>query len=139
MPDKSDYPGQTIGLPESGPGSLAGWGARIGALVADWAASMAVAIGLFGVGVLTGGGWRSFMILAVFFVESSILTTLTGGSFGQLLARIGVVMLDGRPLGLWRPTLRTAMKCLVIPHVVVGAERRPVTDMLLGTVVVSRR
>ena len=31
------------------------------------------------------------------------------------------------------------MKCLVIPALVVGPERRALTDLLLGTVVVSRR
>ena len=139
MDEATSHPGQGLGLPATGRGSLAAWWPRIGALVGDWAASMVIAVGLFGAGVMTGGGWRSWMILAVFFVESSILTTLTGSSFGQLIARIGVVRTDGRPMGWWRPTARTFLKCLVIPHVVVGAERRTLTDMLLGTVVVSRR
>ena len=100
---------------------------------------MAVAVGAFGVEVVAGSGWRSFMTLAVFFVESSLLTALTGSSFGQLIARIGVTRVDGERLGWWRPVVRSFLKCLVIPHVVVGAERRPLTDMLLGTVVVNRR
>lgn len=118
---------------------MAKWGTRITALILDWAASMAVAIGAFGTAVYTGSGWRSFMILAVFFVQASLLTVLTGGSFGQLITRIGVIRVDGQPLGIWRPIVRTALKCLVIPHVVVGADRRPVDDLLLGTVVVNRR
>nr|WP_231979938.1 RDD family protein [Tessaracoccus coleopterorum] len=81
---------------------------------------MIVALALFGSEVLTGSGWRSFMILAVYFVEASILTALTGGSFGQLIARIGIIRLDGGPLGWWRPIVRTALKCLVIPMLVVG-------------------
>nr|WP_073185783.1 RDD family protein [Tessaracoccus bendigoensis] len=133
------YPGQSIGLPVSGPGSLAPWRARVGALIGDWAASMIVAIALFGMEVLTGSGWKSFMILAVFFVEASILTILTGGSFGQLIARIGIIRLDGEPLGWWRPIVRTALKCLVLPALVLGTERRALDDLLLGTVVVSRR
>lgn len=108
-------------------------------MIGDWAASAIVAIGLFGFDVMTGSGWESFMILAVYFVEASILTALTGGSFGQLLARIGVTGLNQQPLGWWRPILRTALKCLVIPALVVGAERRALTDLLLGTVVVNRR
>lgn len=108
-------------------------------MVGDWAASMVVAVGLFGTGVITEPGWRGFMILAVYFLEASLLTALTGGSFGQLIVRIGVVRLDGGPLGWWRPVVRTAMKCLVIPHIVVGAERRPLTDMMLGTAVITRR
>lgn len=108
-------------------------------MVGDWAASMVIAVALFGTGVISGAGWRSFMVLAVYFVEASLLTALTGGSFGQLVARIGILRLDGGPLGWWRPIVRTGLKCLVIPHVVVGAERRPLTDMMLGTVVISRR
>lgn len=137
--DASVYPGQSLGLPRQGRGSLAGWWPRIGALVGDWAASMVVAVAIFGSGVISDSGWRSFMILAVYFVEASLLTALTGGSFGQLIARIGIVRIDGAALGWWRPVVRTALKCLVIPHIVVGAERRPLTDMMLGTVVVSRR
>ena len=133
------HPGSSIGLPESGRGSLAPWGHRVAALIADWAASMVVAVALFGWGVMNESGWRSFMILAVFFVQSVILTTLTGGTFGQLLAGIGVVRLGGEPLGLWRPVVRSALKCLVIPVVVIGAERRHLADMMLGTAVVRRR
>lgn len=133
------YPGQSIGLPAKGLGSLAPWRARVGAMIGDWAASMLVAIGLFGMQVMTGTGWRSFMVMAVYFVEASVLTALTGASFGQLIARIGIIRLDGGPLGWWRPFARTAMKCLVIPAIVVGAERRALTDLLIGTVVVNRR
>lgn len=133
------YPGESIGLPSAGPGSLAPWRARVGAMIGDWAASMVVAVALFGTGVVVGSGWRSFMILTVYFVEASVLTILTGGSFGQLIARIGIVRVDGGALGWWRPILRTAMKCLVIPALVLGPDRRALTDLLLGTVVVSRR
>ncbi|MEZ5087333.1 MAG: RDD family protein [Tessaracoccus sp.] len=133
------YPGSSLGLPRDGRGSLAGWWPRVGAMVGDWAASMVVATLVFGTEVLTGSDWRSFMILAVYFVEASVLTALTGSSFGQLIARVGVTRLDGQPLGWWRPVVRTALKCLVIPAIVVGAERRALNDLLLGTAVVNRR
>lgn len=100
---------------------------------------MVVAIALFGWDVMVGSDWRSWMILAVFFVQSVVLTTFAGGTFGQLVARIGVVRTDGEQLGLWRPLVRSALKCIVIPHLVVGAERRTLTDMVLGTAVVNRR
>ena len=132
------YPGETIGLPRRGPGSLASWRARIGAMIGDWAASMVVAVALFGGGVMRDQG-GSLWILAIYFLEATILTILTGGSFGQLIARIGIVRLDGEPLGWWRPIVRTALKCLFIPAVVVGAERRAITDLLLGTVVINRK
>lgn len=133
------YPGESLGLPQSGRGSLAGWRARIAALIVDWAASMAVAVLLFGAGVLRETGWRAWMVLAVFFVQKAILTGLTGSSFGQLLARIGVTRVDGRPIGWARAVARAAMVSLVIPAVVIGAERRGLDDLVLGTVVVNRR
>lgn len=133
------YPGASIGLPQTGRGSLASWWARIAALVLDWGVCMVVAVFLFGAGVLSGGGWRAWMILATFFVQSAVLTALAGGSFGQLLAGIGIVRLDGAPLGWTRALARAALICLVLPTVVIGAERRALNDLLLGTVVVNRR
>lgn len=100
---------------------------------------MIVAVTLFGAGVLREGGWRAWMILAVYFVQSSVLGALAGGSFGQMLARIAIVRLDGRPLGAWRAVVRAALICLVLPTVVIGAERRALNDLMLGTVVVNRR
>ncbi len=138
-PDADTYPGESIGLPESGRGSLASWRARIAALLVDWGTSMIVAVSAFGVGVLREGGWRAWMILTVFFVQKSILTALAGGSFGQILAKVAVVRLDGRGLGWWRSIVRTAMICVVVPAVVIGAERRGLNDLALGTVVVRRR
>lgn len=133
------YPGQSLGLPESGAGSLAPWGARLSALLIDWSACMIVAMSMFGVGVLTERGWRSWMILACYFVEKSLLTALTGSSFGQLITKVGVTRLGGGPLEWWRAVVRTLSVCLVVPAIVIGAERRGLNDILLGTVVVRRR
>lgn len=133
------YPGHSIGLPVSGRGSLASWRARVAALVVDWAASMGVAVLVFGRGVLWESDWRSWTILAVFFVQKTVLTALTGSSLGQLLARIGVTRIDGRPIGWGRSVLRAAMVSVVVPALVVGAERRGLNDLVLGTVVVNRR
>jgi uncharacterized RDD family membrane protein YckC len=133
------YPGQRLGLPAEGRGSLASWRARIVALVVDWAACMAVATGLFGSGVLTSSGWRAWMILAVFFVESAVLSALTGGSFGQLVTRIAVFRLDAKPLGFARALVRAAMVCFVLPALVIGVDRRGLHDLAVNTVVINRR
>lgn len=137
--EAAPYPGQTLGLPATGKGSLASWHAQIGALVADWAACTIVAVALFGTRVLTGHDWHSWMTLTVFFSESAVLGAVAGGSFGKNLARIAVVRLDGRPIGWWRAAARAAMLCVVIPAVVIGRDRRAIMDVLLGTVVVNRR
>ena len=137
--DVETYPGQSLGLPAKGPGSLARWGSRLGALVLDWGASMIVALGAFGGGVLTESGWKAWMVLAVYFVQKAVLTALTGSSFGQLISRIGVTRVDGTPIGALRAIARSAMVCLVVPAVVIGPDRRGINDLLLGTVVVNRR
>ncbi len=138
--DKVDaYPGQALGLPAEGRGSLASWRSRVAALVLDWAACMAVAVGFFGSAVLTGGGWRAWMILATFFVESTVLSWLMGGSFGQLICRIAIVRVDRQPLGLARAVLRAALVSLALPALVISADRRGLQDVAAGTVVVNRR
>lgn len=133
------YPGQGLGLPATGRGSLASWSSRVGALVLDWAASMAVAVTFIGSGVLTSSDWRAWMILAVFFVESAVLSAVAGGSFGQLLARIAVYRLDARPLGFARALLRAGLVSLALPPLILGPDRRGLHDIAAGTVVINRR
>ena len=136
---ESDYPGERLGLPKAGRGSLATWGSRIAALVVDWIICTVVAVVLFGTRVLTGHGWTSWATLATFFVESSVLCVLVGGSVGQLVCRIGVVRVERRPLDLGRSLLRAALVCVVLPALIVGTDRRGLHDLAAGTVVVSRR
>jgi len=136
---KENYPGFDLGLPRAGRGSLASWRSRVAALILDWAASMVIAVGFFGSGVLAGGGWRAWMILSVFFVESSILGAVAGGSFGQLICRIGIARLDGKPLGFVRAVIRACLVSLALPALVIGADRRGLQDYAAGTVVVNRR
>ncbi len=133
------YPGKRLGLPAEGRGALASWTSRILALAIDWAVCMAVAVAVFGTEVMTGNGWRSWMILATFFAESTLVSWFSGSSIGQLICRIGIVRLDRQPLGLPRAVLRAALVCLVIPALVVGADRRGLHDLAAGTVVVRRR
>ncbi len=131
--------GALLGLPPSGRGSPAPWGARLAALLLDWAACLLVATGLFGTAVLWGTGWRLWMPLATYFVEKTLLTALAGGSFGQLIAGVGVMSLDGGRVGVLRALARSALVCLVIPAIAIGPGRRGLHDVLAGTVVVKRR
>ncbi|MCW2810580.1 MAG: hypothetical protein JWP61_1038 [Friedmanniella sp.] len=137
-PDQA-HPGERLGLPADGPGSLASWRSRVTALVLDWGACMAAAVAFFGSGVLTGSGWRSWMILSLFFVQSTVLCALAGGSLGQLICRITVYRLDGQRMGLPRSVLRAALVSLALPALVVGVDRRGLQDLAAGTVVVARR
>ena len=57
-------------------------------------------------------------MLGVFALEVALLTTLAGGSFGQLLDRLRVLTTEGRPLNLLLALARTLLICLVIPPLV---------------------
>ncbi len=132
-------PVAALGLPAAGRGAPASWGARIAALLIDWAACLVVATGLFGTAVLWGSGWRLWMPLATYFVEKTVLTAAAGGSFGQLIAGVGIARLGGGRVGLARSAARAALVCLVIPAVAIGPARRGLHDVLLGTIAVKRR
>ena len=137
--EKEPYPGERIGLPEDGRGSLASWTARLVALLADWVICTVIAVLFFGTRVLTADGWTSWTTLLTFFVQTTVMVTLAGGSAGQLLCRIGIMRLDRQPVGVARAALRAAMVCLVLPAVVIGTDRRGLHDLAAGTAVVNRR
>ena len=137
MSTDAPYPGQRLGVPADGPGSVASWGRRLLALVVDWAASLLVAGLVFGREVW-GQDWQAWMPMAVFLVEASLLTALLGGSFGQLVLRLGVARLDGRPVNLLQALGRTALICLVVPPLVFNRDNRGLHDLAFGTVALRR-
>jgi uncharacterized RDD family membrane protein YckC len=131
------YAGQRLGLPATGQGAVASWGRRVLALVIDWLASLLVAAFLtrtFGL----GQAWSTWLPLLVFWLESSVGTTLAAGSFGQVATRIAVRRLDGRPLDLFGALLRGLLICLVVPPVIYNRDHRGVHDLAVRTIVVNR-
>lgn len=99
---------------------------------------MLVAATFAGPGVLSSRGWESWAPMLVFLVEASVFTPLMGGSFGQLLTRVAVVRVDGRPLNLLLALVRTLMICLVVPPVIFNRDQRGLHDLVAGTVTVRR-
>ena len=77
--------------------------------------------------------------LAVFIVETTVLTALAGGSFGKLATRLRVVRHDGsgRPVGLLPALARTLLVALVIPPLVFRPDGRGLHDMMAGTATVT--
>ena len=137
-PPAAEYAGRRLGLPHEGRGSVAGWGRRIAALFVDWIASILVGLAVVGSSVLTSHGWEAWVPMLVFLLEASLLTTLVGGSFGQLALRVAVVRLDRRPVNLLVALLRTLLICLVVPPVIYNRDRRGLHDLVAGTVTVRR-
>ena len=127
-----------LGLPDNGPGSLAGLGRRIAAFSLDYFASMAVAHLLDRNYDPLGNSFR-ILTLEVMFAQMVLLTSLTGSSFGQRLLGMQVTKLDLSRVDALRVIARTALIFLVIPAVVWDRDTRGLHDRLLGTVVVRTR
>jgi len=98
----------------------AGFGRRLAALVVDWGASSLITRAF----VSQHTASQSFFQLLVFFVEVSILTGLTGASFGQHLLRLRVVdEATGGAVTPLRVLARTAMICAVLPAIFMNHSR----------------
>jgi hypothetical protein len=123
----SAYPGQGLGLPERGPGSVASMPRRVLALLIDWLLSMVIAYWLT---------HNQFWTIAVFAVETYILTALTGTTVGKRLAGIRVVRLSGGPVGFGWALVRTVILLTVVPPLLTDRDLRGLHDRASDTAVV---
>ncbi len=129
------YRGERLGLPETGPGSVAPMGRRVLALLIDWLASMLVARLVFG----GDGQDLSLETLGVFAFMTMILLAFGGSSFGQRLLGLRVVSVTGGSVSIPRVILRTLLLCLVVPAVVWDRDQRGLHDQAAKSVVVRVR
>lgn len=121
------YPGERLGLPETGSGSVATIGRRLLALLADWLLCMVIALAAF----------RSqFWTLPVFAAETYLLTALTGVTVGKRLLGIRVMRLGGGPAGFGWALVRTVLLLAVVPALVTDRDLRGLHDRAANTVVV---
>jgi len=133
------YPGRKFGLPEFGPGSIAGWSRRFGALLIDWFVCSIITIAFF---YHPQAGHTANVLSqprlwtpVVFAAEIFILTALTGFTIGKRLLGLRVVRLDGHPVGLWALP-RTVLLMLVVPAIMMDRDLRGFHDKAAGTAVV---
>ena len=132
--NSGEYPGQRLGLPQSGPGSVAGIGRRLGALLIDWVACAVIAMGVL-------GGDKDlakvqYLTLAIFAAETYVLTALTGYTLGKRLLGLRVARLDGKPVGLVWGLVRTVLFLVVIPPLIFDGDLRGLHDQAANTVVI---
>ncbi len=135
--DEQLYAGQRLGLPEDGPGSVASWLRRVGALFIDWIASSLVA-SVIAEAAGVGADTERLLPLLVFLTEVTLASAIAGASFGQLALRIVVVRLDRRPVTILNALVRTVLICLVIPPVVFNRDNRGLHDLAVGTITLNR-
>ncbi|MDO5493382.1 MAG: RDD family protein [Nesterenkonia sp.] len=118
------WPGQRLGLPETGPGSITGFGRRVLALLIDWGLAMLISAGFFeGDPIAT---------LILFVAMHIILIGLLGVTIGKRLVRIQVVRGHRVPGPLWA-AVRTGLLLLVIPALIPAPDGRCLHDRAAGT------
>jgi uncharacterized RDD family membrane protein YckC len=135
---RSAYPGETLGLPERGPGSLASTGRRIAALLIDWLISYGLAALALAFGVLSRQSLAT-AVLVIWFLLGLVAVRLFGSTPGQLALGLGVAAVDGRlPVGILRLAVRGLLVALVVPALFTDWDGRGLHDRLTSTAVVRR-
>jgi uncharacterized RDD family membrane protein YckC len=122
------WPGERLGLPESGRRSIGRLGRRVLALAIDWGLSVLVSVAFF--------DYSPWATLDVYAITQIVFIATAGGSVGHLITGMRVVPLSGGWVGIWRPIVRTALICLVIPAVIWDKDQRGVHDRAAGTVLI---
>jgi uncharacterized RDD family membrane protein YckC len=133
QPDDGSYAGQRLGMPPSGPGSVARFGPRLGALIVDWLICSVIAAAISGHRLFQTGG-NAFVTPAVFAVEYLALVPLIGCTIGSRLFGFRIVALGGRRLGFGWVVVRTALLLLVVPAVVFDRDQRGLHDKAANSV-----
>lgn len=133
------YPGERLGLPQTGSGSIGRLGRRIAALVIDYAAASVIAgayLGFQQFALPKEAGVSQFAPMIVFAVLQIVFIPTIGGSPGHRLVGLRLVMMNGDWVGLWRPIVRTLLLVFVIPAVIFDADQRGLHDKAVGTVLI---
>ena len=137
---KQAYPGEHLGLPETGTGSIAGWSRRFAALLIDWIICSLIAIAFLyhpspGHAVDVFVQPRAWTPV-VFAVQDIVLTATAGFTIGKRLLGLRVIRLDGMPVGFGRAVIRTILLMLVVPAMIMDRDLRGLQDKAAGTAVV---
>ena len=132
------YPGEALGLPETGPRSLARLGSRFAALIVDWLISYGLAGLAMTIGLVTTST-LSTAVLVIWFLLGVISVRLFGFTPGQYALGLMVVPVDNRlHVGTGRAIVRGLLIALVIPPLFTDADGRGMHDRLTATAVARR-
>ena len=135
----SSYPGENLGLPREGKGSLAGLFPRMAALLIDWSICYAMAA------IITPNiNWFGDNATAsmIFFIIWRVVTVwLFAQSPGHAIMGIGVARIDdpSQRVGLWRSVVRVIFTIFLLPPVIQDTDGRGMHDRATGTAVIRTR
>jgi uncharacterized RDD family membrane protein YckC len=125
-------------VPDSGPGSIAGFGARLLAFVIDGILADLI-------GIIVNGGYErspreSLSVALAFLLIELVFVTFAGQTPGMRVAGIGVVRFDGRGRAALRwVAFRTLLLAAVLPALFTDRSGRAMHDRAAGTVMVRTR
>lgn len=128
--EPSRWPGERLGLPETGARSVGRPGRRVVAILIDWALAALPAY------LLIGGEHAMWWQYGVFALMQILFIPTIGGSLGHRIAGLRVVPIAGGWVGAWRPVVRTVLLMLVVPVLVWDSDQRGFHDKIAGTVLI---
>ncbi|MFC7492020.1 MULTISPECIES: RDD family protein [unclassified Knoellia] len=132
----SEYAGQHLGMPASGPGSMAPLWRRALGLLVDWLIAQLVSVLAFGA-ELGSGGAQAFVPLGVLAVVNVLSITAFAATPGQAIVRLQVLQVRPGSFSL-QVVIRTLLLCLFVPAVLTDRNGRGFHDAAAGTVIVRR-
>lgn len=136
---EQDYPGQLLGLPQSGPGSLATTGKRVLALMIDWFTAMGVAMLIVGNNPFENSSLSAYTLI-VWFVVGVVCVTLFSFTPGQYIAGLQVARVDTPVrVGIIRALSRQLLLVFIAPGLVTDIDNRGLQDRATQTAVVRSR
>lgn len=128
--DPSRFPGERLGMPEHGAGSVARFGRRLLALCIDYALAIVVALLV----APYQSAAHTLATLVIFALTQVLFIATLGGSIGHRLLGLRLLALDGSWVGWRRPIVRTVLLVFVIPALVWDSDQRGFHDKVAGTV-----
>ncbi len=131
-PSTQTYPGEHMGRPQKGPGSLARFGRRLVAFVLDWYIC-------WGMLALLGWGSQSVALLIFVWLYQIACVGFMGHTLGHLLCGMQVQRLDGQPAGWLTALIRSSLIMLIILVFIMDGDQRGIHDRIRHTLLVRIR
>lgn len=130
------WPGEKLGLPKSGPGSLASVMRRSGGVCIDWVMCWIVA-GFINTYTHKLGGTGT-LTLILWVLLGIISVAIFARTPGQAILGMGVARIDvpNARVGLWRAVARTVFTAFIFPAALVDYDGRGLHDRATGTAVI---
>ena len=130
------YPGEFLGMPESGSGSQASVMRRMGAVAIDWLICLGAATLI--VAQTDALGDKATLTYLLWLVMGIITGWLFARTPGMLALGMGVARVDTQaPVGLWRAAVRTVLTGFILPAALVDADGRGMHDRATNTTVIN--